>query len=96
MAPEQPISELSDEQTYEVEFESNKYQVEVQLLKNTATYVHAGAWLWTTAVFGGLCIRRPPASFAKKTAQSLETRSARRGILTSGCRRIIFILTTRF
>ena len=42
MAPEQPISELSDEQTYEVEFESNKYQVEVQLLKNTATCVHAG------------------------------------------------------
>src|SRR4029077_13726042 len=42
MAPEQPISELSDEQTNEVEFESNKYQAEVQLLKNTATYVHAG------------------------------------------------------
>ena len=42
MAPEQPISELSDEQTYEVEFESNNYPVEVQLLKNTATYVHAG------------------------------------------------------
>jgi hypothetical protein len=32
MAPEQLISALSDEQTYEVEFDSKKYQVEVQLL----------------------------------------------------------------
>jgi hypothetical protein len=42
MAAEQLICALSDEQTYEVEFESTKYQVEVQLLENTDTYVHVG------------------------------------------------------
>ena len=36
----QLISLLSDEQTYEVEFESKKYQVEVQILENTDSYVH--------------------------------------------------------
>ena len=36
------ISELTDEQCYEVELEFKKYQVEVQLLENTGTYVHVG------------------------------------------------------
>jgi len=40
MSCAQLISLLSDEQTYEVEFESKKYQVEVQILENTDSYVH--------------------------------------------------------
>lgn len=35
-------SELADVQTYEVEFESKKYQVEVQILEKTDSYVHVG------------------------------------------------------
>jgi DNA relaxase NicK len=35
-------SQLADVQTYEVEFESKKYQVEVQILENTNSYVHVG------------------------------------------------------
>ena len=34
------LSELSDVKVYEVEYESNSYQVEVEMLENTATYVH--------------------------------------------------------
>jgi hypothetical protein len=37
---DQLISALSDVQAYEMEFESKKYQVEVQLLENTDSYVH--------------------------------------------------------
>ena len=33
-------SELKEVQTYEVEFDSKKYQVEVELLENTEQYVH--------------------------------------------------------
>jgi hypothetical protein len=33
---------LADVRTYEVEFESKKYQVEVQILENTDGYVHVG------------------------------------------------------
>jgi len=40
MSCAQLISPLSGEQAYEVEFESKKYQVEVELLENTAHYVH--------------------------------------------------------
>ena len=40
MSSDQLISALSDEQVYEIEFESKKYQVEVQLLENTDSYVH--------------------------------------------------------
>ncbi|MBK5293711.1 MAG: hypothetical protein JJE04_18790 [Acidobacteriia bacterium] len=40
MACEQLISELHDLQAYEVEFDSKKYQVEVELLENTGKYVH--------------------------------------------------------
>jgi len=36
------VAELLDEQAYEVEFAGKKYQVEVQLLENTAKYVHVG------------------------------------------------------
>ncbi len=38
----QLTSQLAHLQSYEVEFESKKYQVEVQMLENTATYVHVG------------------------------------------------------
>jgi hypothetical protein len=40
MACEQLISELHDLQAYEVELDSKKYQVEVELLENTDKYVH--------------------------------------------------------
>ena len=40
MACEQLISELRDLQAYEVELDSKKYQVEVELLENTDEYVH--------------------------------------------------------
>jgi len=39
MSPNQFLSELHDVQTYEVEQYSRKYQVEVELLENTDTYV---------------------------------------------------------
>jgi hypothetical protein len=34
------LSELHDVQAYEVERDSKKYQIEVELLENTDTYVH--------------------------------------------------------
>ena len=37
---EKLVSELADEQNYEVTIESQRYQVEVQLLENTDGYVH--------------------------------------------------------
>ena len=37
---EQLIAELSDVQAYEVERDSKNYQVEVELLENTETYLH--------------------------------------------------------
>jgi hypothetical protein len=41
MSCSQLISRLSsEEQTYEVEFDSKKYQVEVKILENTDNYVH--------------------------------------------------------
>ena len=36
----QLISELQDVRAYEVELDSKKYQVEVELLENTDKYVH--------------------------------------------------------
>lgn len=52
MPCDQLISALSDEQVYEIEFESKKYQVEVQLLENTDSYVHVGI-----AIDDGHCSR---------------------------------------
>jgi hypothetical protein len=40
MSCEQLVSELHDLQAYEVELDSKKYQVEVELLENTDKYVH--------------------------------------------------------
>jgi len=40
MSCAQLASQLADVRTYEVEFESKKYQVEVQVLENTDSYVH--------------------------------------------------------
>ena len=40
LALEQLISELQDLQAYEVELDSKKYQVEVELVENTDKYVH--------------------------------------------------------
>jgi hypothetical protein len=42
MSCDQLISALPDVQTYEIEFESKKYQIEVELLENTDNYVHVG------------------------------------------------------
>ena len=36
----QLASELQDQQTYEVEVDSKKYQVEVEILENTGQYLH--------------------------------------------------------
>jgi hypothetical protein len=36
----QLVSALHDLQAYEVEFDSKPYQVEVELLENTETYIH--------------------------------------------------------
>ena len=40
MSCAQLASQLADVRTYEVEFESKKYQVEVQVLENTDSCVH--------------------------------------------------------
>jgi hypothetical protein len=40
MSTERLIAELHDVRAYEIEVESRCYQVEVQLLENTDTYVH--------------------------------------------------------
>lgn len=40
MACEQLISELQDVRAYEVELDSKKYQLEVEILENTDKYVH--------------------------------------------------------
>ena len=40
MSYSQLVSELHDLQAYEVEFDSKKYQVEVELLENTEKYLH--------------------------------------------------------
>jgi hypothetical protein len=37
---EQLLAELREVQAYETEFESKKYQVEVEILENTEKYVH--------------------------------------------------------
>jgi hypothetical protein len=39
---DQLVTELADEQAYEVEFEGKAYQVEVQLLEDTDKYLHVG------------------------------------------------------
>ena len=40
MSSDELLSELHDVQAYEVERDSGKYQVEVELLENTDAYVH--------------------------------------------------------
>ena len=40
MSYTQLVSELHDQLTYEIEFDSKKYQVEVELLENTDRYLH--------------------------------------------------------
>lgn len=40
MSCNQLVAELHDLQTYEIEFDSKKYQVEVELLENTEQYLH--------------------------------------------------------
>jgi len=37
---EQLVSALRNEHAYEVEFDSKKYQVEIEILENTEEYVH--------------------------------------------------------
>jgi hypothetical protein len=40
MSCTQLVSELLDLQTYEIEFDSKKYQVEVEILETTEQYLH--------------------------------------------------------
>ena len=40
MSSDELIARLQEIQTYEVDFESRKYQFEVQLLENRETYLH--------------------------------------------------------
>jgi hypothetical protein len=40
MSCSQLVSALHDSQTYEIEFDCKKYQVEVELLENTEQYLH--------------------------------------------------------
>jgi hypothetical protein len=40
MSCSQLVAQLRDPQAYEVEFDSKKYQVEVELLENTEQYLH--------------------------------------------------------
>ena len=40
MPCERLLSELREVKVYEVEYESTTYQVEVEILENTTTYVH--------------------------------------------------------
>ncbi len=42
MTRAQLAAQLAAVRTYEVAFESKKYQVEVQILENTDSYVHVG------------------------------------------------------
>lgn len=67
MSSDQLISALPDVQTYEVEFESKRYQVEVQLVENTDSYVHVvvavddGHWLRAMRPLSSsfICQKRP-------------------------------------
>ena len=36
------VTALAEEQSYEIKFEDNTYQVEVQLLEKTDRYIHVG------------------------------------------------------
>jgi hypothetical protein len=58
------LSELNDVQSYEVEWDSKKYQVEVELLEDTDTYMHV------VAVDDGLL----PASIAPVTDSFICTK----------------------
>lgn len=42
MSYAQVMSKLPDSECYELEFESRKYQVEVELLENTERFIHVG------------------------------------------------------
>jgi len=48
------ITELADVVTYEVEFDSRKYQVEVQLLENTDRYVHVLVAVDDASIWGAM------------------------------------------
>ena len=69
MSSAQLASQLADVRTYEVEFDSKKYQVEVQILENTvATSTWALPSMMGTS--GEPCAPFPLALFAGKMAQS--------------------------
>jgi hypothetical protein len=61
---EQLIAELREVQNYEVEVDSERYQVEVQLLENTKEYVHValgvddGSFPWSISPASGSFIRQ--------------------------------------
>src|SRR5260370_11247892 len=55
---------LRHQQAYEIEFESKKYQVEIEILENTEQYVHVMGWPLMMAVFRHPYYRRSILSFA--------------------------------
>jgi hypothetical protein len=54
MSCEQLAAELLEVQEYQVEFESKQYQVEVQLLENTADYVHVAVSVDDGSLLGSI------------------------------------------
>lgn len=61
---EQLIAELEKTVTYEVEFDSKKYQVEVQFLENTDRYLHIGVAVDDASLWGAM--RPLSSSFIKQ------------------------------
>ena len=64
----QLVSELRDVQVYEVQLDSKKYQVEVEILEDTAEYVHV-----MVAVDDGIL----PASISPLTQTFVSSKSQR-------------------
>ena len=72
------IAELSDVQSYEVEFEGKKYQVEVQLLENTDRYVHVSLSVDDDSIPASFCPLSE--SFIRQKLRSMEERKTMHAI----------------
>jgi hypothetical protein len=62
------ISRLAEEQTYDVTFESNNYQVEVKLLENTDQYIHVIVAVDDGSLLGAM--RPLSSSFVRRKGES--------------------------
>ena len=70
MSSSQLISRLPAKvETYEVEYKSKKYQVEVTILENTATYIHVAVAV-DDGHFGEQSAHSPPVSSARRALSS--------------------------